>query len=307
MILELSTRERRRLTFGRASAGMRIFIIGVAQKVLIADEVARIAEAVFDKVGQPSLLEAWLGLGAYTIQIYFDFAGYSNMAIGLGLALGFAFPRNFRLPYTASSITDFLRRWHISLSQWLRDYLYIPLGGSRGSTVETYRNLWLVFLLCGLWHGANWTFVLFGFLHGCFFIPLILRGTLNKKRKSTTLSAIPTAKELANMLFTYSLVVLSVVAFRSETVVDAMQYFQRMASPSLFSIPVVTRKGLAALTFALVFVLLILEWLNRDKPYAIQRLGLNWPRPIRWSFYYLGVLFMFFFAGLGQTFIYVQF
>ncbi len=149
--------------------------------------------------------------------------------------------------------------------------------------------------------------MLFGFLHGCFFIPLILRGTLNKKRKSTTLSAIPTAKELANMLFTYSLVVLSVVAFRSETVVDAMQYFQRMASPSLFSIPVVTRKGLAALTFALVFVLLILEWLNRDKPYAIQRLGLNWPRPIRWSFYYLGVLFMFFFAGLGQTFIYVQF
>jgi len=161
---------RRRLTFGRASAGMRIFIIGVAQKVLIADEVARIAETIFDKVGQPTMLEAWLGLGAYTIQIYFDFAGYSNMAIGLGLALGFAFPRNFRLPYTASSITDFWRRWHISLSQWLRDYLYIPLGGSRGSTVETYRNLWLVFLLCGLWHGANWTFVIWGAHHGCLLV-----------------------------------------------------------------------------------------------------------------------------------------
>jgi D-alanyl-lipoteichoic acid acyltransferase DltB (MBOAT superfamily) len=158
------------MTLGRASAGTRILVIGLAQKVLIADEVARIAEAVFDKAGQPSFVEAWLGLGAYTTQIYFDFAGYSNMAIGLGLALGFAFPRNFRLPYTARSITEFWRRWHISLSQWMRDYLYIPLGGSRGSTVETYRNLWTVFVLCGLWHGANWTFIIWGVHHGFFLV-----------------------------------------------------------------------------------------------------------------------------------------
>ena len=125
---------------------------------------------MFDKVGQPTFSEAWLGLGAYTLQIYFDFAGYSNMAIGLGIALGFTFPRNFRLPYTASSITEFWRRWHISLSQWLRDYLYVPLGGSRGSNAQTYRNLWLVFLLCGLWHGANWTFLIWGAHHGCFLV-----------------------------------------------------------------------------------------------------------------------------------------
>ena len=161
---------RRRFTLGRGSAGMRIFVIGLAQKVLIADEVARIAEAVFDSAGHPRCLEAWLGLSAYTLQIYFDFAGYSNMAIGLGLALGFAFPRNFRLPYTARSITEFWRRWHISLSQWLRDYLYIPLGGNRGSAAATYRNLWLVFLLCGLWHGANWTFVVWGAHHGAFLV-----------------------------------------------------------------------------------------------------------------------------------------
>jgi alginate O-acetyltransferase complex protein AlgI len=161
---------RRRMTLGRASAGLRIFVIGLAQKVLIADEVARIADTVFDKVGQPTFSEAWLGLGAYTLQIYFDFAGYSNMAIGLGIALGFTFPRNFRLPYTAGSITEFWRRWHISLSQWLRDYLYMPLGGSRGSNAQTYRNLWLVFLLCGLWHGANWTFLIWGAHHGCFLV-----------------------------------------------------------------------------------------------------------------------------------------
>ena len=160
----------RAMTLGRASAGLRIFAIGLAQKVLIADEVARIADTAFDKAAQPGLAEAWLGLGAYTLQIYFDFAGYSNMAIGLGLALGFSFPRNFRLPYTARSITDFWRRWHISLSQWLRDYLYIPLGGSRGSRAETYRNLCLVFVLCGLWHGAKWTFVIWGVHHGLFLI-----------------------------------------------------------------------------------------------------------------------------------------
>ena len=160
----------RRMTLGRVSAGLRIFVIGLAQKLLIADEVARIAEAVFDRLAQPSMAEAWLGLSAYTIQIYFDFAGYSNMAIGLGLALGFAFPRNFRLPYAARSVTEFWRRWHISLSQWLRDYLYIPLGGSRGSALETYRNLCLVFIVCGLWHGANWTFVIWGVHHGAFLI-----------------------------------------------------------------------------------------------------------------------------------------
>ena len=178
----------RRMTRARASAGIRIFIIGLAQKVLIADEVARLAEAVFDHVARPSAAEAWLGLVAYTVQIYFDFLGYSNMAIGLGCVLGFVFPRNFRLPYTATSITDFWRRWHISLSQWLRDYLYIPLGGSRGSTAETYRNLWLVFLLCGLWHGANWTFVVWGAHHG-FFLVAERAGLALLLRRSPTLAA----------------------------------------------------------------------------------------------------------------------
>ena len=140
------------------------------------------------------MAEAWLGLSAYTIQIYFDFAGYSNMAIGLGLALGFAFPRNFRLPYTARSVTEFWRRWHISLSQWLRDYLYIPLGGSRGSAAETYRNLCLVFLLCGLWHGANWTFVIWGVHHGAFLI--IERAGLAARARAASMAcaALPAAR-----------------------------------------------------------------------------------------------------------------
>jgi alginate O-acetyltransferase complex protein AlgI len=160
----------RRHTLAHATVGARIFIIGLAQKVLIADQVAHVVEVVFDHTLLPSMTEAWTGLLAYTVQIYFDFAGYSNMAVGLGLILGFTLPRNFRLPYTAQSITEFWRRWHISLSQWLRDYLYIPLGGNRGSKLRTYGNLISVFLLCGLWHGASWNFVLWGAWHGAFLV-----------------------------------------------------------------------------------------------------------------------------------------
>jgi alginate O-acetyltransferase complex protein AlgI len=160
--------HKRVSTLGRASAGARIFIIGLAQKVLIADQVSHLVEAVFDHTQQPVLGEAWLGLVAYTVQIYFDFAGYSNMAIGIGLILGFTLPRNFRLPYLSQSITEFWRRWHMSLSSWLRDYLYIPLGGNRYGPARTYRNLITVFLLCGLWHGASWNFVLWGIWHGGF-------------------------------------------------------------------------------------------------------------------------------------------
>jgi alginate O-acetyltransferase complex protein AlgI len=162
--------DQRRATLGRASVGARIFIVGLAQKVLVADLVAPLAHAAFDYIPNPSMAEAWIGLLAYTVQIYFDFAGYSNMAIGLGIVLGFTFPRNFRMPYTSLSITEFWRRWHMSLSSWLRDYLYIPLGGNRGTDLQTYRNLVTVFVLCGAWHGANWTFVLWGGWHGLFLV-----------------------------------------------------------------------------------------------------------------------------------------
>jgi alginate O-acetyltransferase complex protein AlgI len=209
----------RRMSLGRISSGLRIVVIGLAQKVLIADEVARIAETVFDRLAAPSLAEAWLGLSAYTIQIYFDFAGYSNMAIGLGIALGFSFPRNFNLPYTARSITEFWRRWHISLSQWLRDYLYIPLGGSRGAAFETYRNLSLVFLACGLWHGANWTFVIWGAHHGVF---LILE-------RAGFARALASAPVLLARLYALAAVMTGWVWFRARDADHALSFFASLA------------------------------------------------------------------------------
>ena len=221
--------DARRFTFGRASVGARIFIVGLAQKVLVADVVAPLVQVTFDQVHQRSLVEAWIGLISYTVQIYFDFAGYSNMAIGLGIVLGFTFPRNFRMPYTSLSITEFWRRWHMSLSSWLRDYLYIPLGGNRGSNAQTYRNLVMVFLLCGLWHGANWTFVLWGAWHGAFLV-------IERLGLKSVLARLPTPASWAYALLA---VMGGWVLFRSADLSDAIGYFA-----SLFG-----RNGISEISF----------------------------------------------------------
>ncbi len=157
--------EDRTHSVAKFNLGVRRFVEGLAMKLLIADTVAPLADRVF-LLENPTMAEAWLGAGAYSIQLLFDFAGYSAMAIGLGLMIGFRFVENFDAPYTSRSITEFWRRWHISLSSWLRDYLYVPLGGNRHGSLKTYRNLMLTMVLGGFWHGANWTFVIWGFWHG---------------------------------------------------------------------------------------------------------------------------------------------
>lgn len=157
--------RRREHSWERFSQGCLIFMVGFCKKVLIADSVAPLADAAF-AVTQPGFVDAWLGALAYTVQLFFDFSGYTDMAIGLALMIGFVFPENFRDPYTATSITDFWKRWHMSLSNWLREYLYVPLGGNRLGRRRTYINLFLTMLLGGLWHGANWTFVIWGAWHG---------------------------------------------------------------------------------------------------------------------------------------------
>lgn len=162
---------RRIITPESFAAGMRRFVVGLGKKVLIANTVSSVADQIFAIPGnqlRPDV--AWLGVACYTLQIYFDFSGYSDMAIGLGRILGFDFLENFNYPYISKSVQEFWRRWHISLSTWFRDYLYIPLGGNRGGPLKTYANLMLVFFLCGLWHGASWTFVVWGMWHGLFLV-----------------------------------------------------------------------------------------------------------------------------------------
>ena len=211
--------DARKTSLSHASVGARIFIVGLAQKVLVADVVGPLAQVAFDQVPNRSLIDAWIGLVAYTVQIYFDFAGYSNMAIGLGIVLGFTFPRNFRLPYTSLSITEFWRRWHMSLSSWLRDYLYIPLGGNRGGDRQTYRNLVMVFLLCGLWHGANWTFVLWGAWHGAFLV-------IERVGLGSVLARLATPARWAYALLA---VMGGWVLFRAASLSDALGYYASLA------------------------------------------------------------------------------
>jgi alginate O-acetyltransferase complex protein AlgI len=199
--------------------GVRRFVIGLGKKVLIANVVAAPADAIFALPASQLIGPyAWLGIVCYTLQIYFDFSGYSDMAIGLGRMFGFRFPENFQWPYAADSVQEFWRRWHISLSSWFRDYLYVPLGGNRVERWKTYRNLVTVFFLCGLWHGASWNFVVWGLFHGTFLV-------LERVGLSSALRRVSPFTRHAYLLL---VVVVGWVFFRAETLTAAMTYLQTM-------------------------------------------------------------------------------
>jgi alginate O-acetyltransferase complex protein AlgI len=220
--------RHREHSFEKFTAGIRRLIIGLAKKVLLANVLALPADRIFAlPARQLSAATAWLGVACYTLQIYYDFSGYSDMAVGMGKMFGFEFLENFRYPYTAQSLRDFWRRWHISLSTWFRDYLYYPLGGNRGSAVRTGLNLGLVFFLCGLWHGAAWTFVIWGLYHGLFLV-------LERTRLGSFLERLP-------RLFRhgYALLVVGIgwVFFRAENVSAAGHYLYALAGLGRVSEP----------------------------------------------------------------------
>lgn len=199
--------------------GIRYFIIGLSQKVLIANTVALTCDKIFDlSLSSINFSLAWLGAVSFTLQIYYDFAGYSNMAIGLALMIGFHLPENFNYPYASRSVQEFWRRWHMTLSQWFRDYLYIPLGGNRKGRLRTYINLILVFSLCGLWHGASWTFVAWGLFHGFFLV-------LERMGLGNILKRLP---DIVRRFYTLWVVISGWVLFRSETFTQAWVFLKNM-------------------------------------------------------------------------------
>lgn len=211
---------RRVVTREEFAEGVRRFVGGLAKKMIIANTVAVPADKIFAlPTDELTLSLAWLAIVCYTLQIYFDFSGYSDMAVGLGKMFGFKFIENFNFPYTAQSIRDFWRRWHISLSSWFRDYLYIPLGGNRCSVWRTHLNLMVVFFLCGLWHGASWTFVIWGIYHGIFLI-------LERTRFGDWIERLP--RPLRH-LYTLLVVMLGLVIFRAETFAQASSFLASMA------------------------------------------------------------------------------
>ena len=220
--LDLSEQiKERRVTIENIRVAILLFVGGLCQKVLIANNVGKVADNAFSMpLEQLDAVVAWVGACAYTLQVFFDFSGYSLMAIGLGHFMGFSIPPNFNYPYVSSSVTEFWRRWHITLSSWLRDYLYIPLGGNRKGKIRTYLNLIIVFFLCGLWHGAAWTFIVWGIFHGALLV--IERIGLNK-----VLKWLP--KPVA-IFYTLTMVIVGWVIFRSENIVQAQCFISNMFS-----------------------------------------------------------------------------
>ncbi len=213
--------DKRQVTLPLFNEGAVRFLQGLAKKVIIANIMAKTADEIFALgLNDLSTPAAWIGIIAYTFQIYFDFSGYSDMAIGLGKMFGFQIHENFNYPYTATSIKDFWRRWHISLSTWFKEYLYIPLGGNREGTLKTYRNLMIVFFLTGLWHGASWNFVIWGLFHGCF---LVLERIFPIEKFLRF--------RLLQSIYTLLIVIVAWVFFRAETLGAAWGYLNRMFVP----------------------------------------------------------------------------
>jgi D-alanyl-lipoteichoic acid acyltransferase DltB (MBOAT superfamily) len=272
-------------------------------KVVIADNCAAAANAVFNN---PGFSGSTLVVGAmfFSLQVYGDFSGYSNIAIGTAKLLGFDLMQNFAYPYFSRDIAEFWRRWHISLSTWFRDYVYIPLGGSRCGKWMAVRNVFVIFLISGLWHGANWTYVTWGAVHAALFLPLLLtnRNRIHTKNVAADRN-LPSARELAGMLTTFSMVTFAWIFFRCESLSQALSYISQIFTPELLSVP----KVLPADTVALVVVFLAVEWIGRHQPYAISQMGFRWPRPVRLTLYYALCLIIIAGGGDQEAFIYFQF
>ncbi|WP_435132206.1 MBOAT family O-acyltransferase [Formosa sp. A9] len=296
-------KTQRQFNYQTAVFGLRQVIWGFFKKIVIADNCAQYANIIFNNYEDYSGSTLLLGAFFFALQIYGDFSGYSDIAIGISRLFGFDLMKNFAFPYFSRDIAEFWRRWHISLSTWFRDYLYIPLGGSRGGTLMKVRNTFIIFIVSGFWHGANWTFIIWGALNAIYFLPLLL---LKQNRLNTDIVAegkiLPNLKEISQMSFTFFITLIAWVFFRSDNVSNAFSYLNKMFTSSLFSIPSI----LPTTILGLILFFIIIEWLGRNNEFAISKIDFI-KKPIRWAFYFLLIILMFCFTGEEQQFIYFQF
>lgn len=300
--------KKRIFDYSKAVDGMRQILWGLFKKIVIADNCAEFANHIFNNSADMNGSTLVLGALFFTFQIYGDFSGYSDIAIGTSRLFGFDLMRNFNFPYFSRDIAEFWRRWHISLSTWFRDYLYIPLGGSRGGTWMKVRNIFIIFIVSGFWHGANWTFIVWGALNAIYFLPLLL--TNNNRNNLETVAQgklLPSLKEVSFMLLTFGLTVFAWIFFRAENIGHAISYISEILSPSLISIPNFAGMSRALTTIILVAIFVLVEWKGREGQYAISNIGLKWKRPLRYAMYYAIIFAIFWFGGKEQQFIYFQF
>jgi D-alanyl-lipoteichoic acid acyltransferase DltB (MBOAT superfamily) len=299
--------KKRTFNYDLAVDGMRQILWGLFKKMVIADNCAQMANEIFNNSSDYNGGTLFLGALFFTFQIYGDFSGYSDIAIGTARLFGFDLKQNFAFPYFSRDIGEFWRRWHISLSTWFRDYLYIPLGGSRGGRWLSIRNVFIIFLVSGFWHGANWTFVLWGALNALFFLPLLL-SKRNRKNMDTVAANrhLPSLHEFLSMLGTFALVVFAWIMFRAESVSQAFYFYTNIFKGDL--LPTSFLKGVGIIHLATVsfytLLLIMVEWRNRSSLHGLQ-VGRN--RIFNWLFYLFIFCSIALFAGKTSDFIYFQF
>lgn len=293
--------KKREFDYFAAVDGMRQILWGLFKKVVVADNCARYVDQVFSAYSEHSGSALLLAAVFFTFQIYGDFSGYSDMAIGTAKLFGIKLMRNFNVPYFSRDIAEFWRRWHVSLTTWFRDYVYIPLGGSRVNKAKIVRNTFVIFLISGLWHGANWTFIAWGGYHALLFLPLILLG---KNRKFTNQVAegrtLPTIQEFGQMSLTFLLVVFGWIIFRAESIGQAWGYVC-----GVFNLNFFVFEGLPRKTVVFIVVMLIVEWVHRGKTHGLEIRGNHFL--IRWSYYVIIIATIFVYGAFNESFIYFQF
>jgi len=300
--------QKRSFNYAIAIDGLRQILWGLFKKIVIADNCATYANIIFNNSDEYSGSTLLLGALFFTFQIYGDFSGYSDIAIGTARLFGINLKKNFAFPYFSRNIGEFWRRWHISLSTWFQDYLYIPLGGSKKNRWTTIRNITIVFLVSGFWHGANWTFLAWGFLNACYFIPLLL-AKRNRKHMDTLAQGriFPSIKEFLQIGTTFTLTVLAWIFFRAENIKHALAYFSEIFSNSLLTIPNFSNRSGALTSLLLIGVFMIFEWFGRNNEYAIEKTGEKHHRGYRWFLYYSLIIVIVIYGGSQQEFIYFQF
>ena len=298
--------KRREFNYTQAIAGCRLIVWGLFKKIVIADSLSKTVDYVFANFRILEANSLLIGAVAFSFQIYADFSGYSDIALGTANLFGFELLSNFKFPYFSRNLAEFWRRWHISLSSWFRDYLYIPLGGSRNGLIVSIRNTLVIFIVSGFWHGASWTFIIWGFIHACGFLPLLIANR-NKAFVSEPVAAfrfMPSFRELLQMIKTFLFVTFAWVFFRSEKLVEAFQFIARIVksywtNPSmLISLPA------EKMVFIYIFPFLLIEWYLRG-----NERQLNFPKNplIRRFIYVILIAFIYISYGMNNNFIYFQF
>jgi len=300
--------KKRHFSYSEGVLGLRQILWGLFKKVVVADNCAIFANQIFDN--HEIYNGSTLALGAlfFTFQIYGDFSGYSDIAIGVARLFGFKLMCNFSFPYFSRDIAEFWRRWHISLSTWFKDYVYIPLGGSRGSKFKVIRNTFLVFLISGFWHGANWTFIVWGALNAAYFLPLLLlKRNRHHMGEIAPNGIIRNPKELISILTTFLLTVFAWIFFRAENLEHALGYISGIFNVSLFSVPSFSGMTDAAYAIFWIILLVFFEWNFKDHEFALEKFEVKLNKPVRYIIYYSLIALIFFSMGQEQEFIYFQF